>query len=157
MSHKIFLVGLPGSGKTTMGLELAVHLSMQFVDLDQDIEKLQKQAITTLFETKGEAHFRQLEHLQLKNVIGELPNFVMATGGGTPCFFDNMEIMKKSGETIFIDTPIESIKRRIEHDGTRPLMKNNSLEGLFEQRKEYYLQADQRVSTMKELMTLYKG
>lgn len=155
MKRRVFLIGLPGAGKTTMGLELANELDIQFVDLDQEVEKAEKQSISNIFEEKGEAHFRQLEKLHLHKVIDELPQFVMATGGGTPCFFDNMNIMKAAGETIYIQTPIEIIKSRIQKDTTRPLMKSNRLEQLFESRKGWYELADKNVSTLSELLSLF--
>lgn len=157
MNTKIFLVGLPGAGKTTLGLELAHHLGVQFVDLDQEIEKNARQTINAIFEEKGENHFRQLEHKYLINSIAELSNFVMATGGGTPCFFNNMELMKRSGLTIFIKTPLQIIKQRLKDDLDRPLMKSNTLEFLNESRKEWYEQADHTVRSLKELIKLVES
>ena len=141
MSSKIFLIGLPGTGKTTMGMELAMQLNLPFVDLDQEIEKNEKQSVTSIFEEHGEAYFRQLEKLYLQKVIDELAEFVLATGGGTPCFFDNMKLMNATGATVFIDTPIQTIKERIKEDTTRPLMKSNTLEKLYEERKTWYAKA----------------
>lgn len=155
MSQKIFLIGLPGSGKTTMGLDLAVHLGRQFVDLDQDIEKAEKCSIKEIFELKGEAHFRQLEKYHLEKVIAELDSFVMATGGGTPCFFNNLELMKKAGVIIFINTPIQKIEERLKSDESRPLMKSNSLEQLLDKRKEWYDQADHTIHEYKEILKLF--
>lgn len=153
--NKIFLIGLPGAGKTTMGLDLAVDLGLQFVDLDQDIEKANKQSVREIFEEKGEAHFRQLEKLHLDKVLDELDEFVMATGGGTPCFFNNLETMKRAGVTIFINTPIEQINERLEKDSTRPLMKTATLEELLAKRKEWYSQADHTIQEYKELIKLF--
>ncbi|WP_425390162.1 shikimate kinase [Ekhidna sp.] len=155
MSQKIFLIGLPGAGKTTMGLDLAVHLGVQFVDLDQDIEKANKLAIKEIFEQKGEAHFRQLEKLHLEKVLDELEDFVMATGGGTPCFFNNMETMQNAGTIIYVNTPIEEIHQRLEKDTTRPLMQSNTLENLLDKRKEWYNQADHTIQKYKDLISLF--
>ncbi|SNS97046.1 shikimate kinase [Ekhidna lutea] len=157
MSQKIFLIGLPGAGKTTLGLDLAVDLGVQFVDLDQDIEKAEKCSIREIFELKGEAHFRQLEKYHLEKVINEIDSFVMATGGGTPCFFDNMEVMQKAGTICYINTPIEEIQMRIEKDTTRPLMKTNTLENLLDQRKEWYRRADHTIQKYKELIAVFKS
>ncbi|MEQ8629078.1 shikimate kinase [Ekhidna sp.] len=155
MKRKIFLIGLPGAGKTTMGLDLAVDLGIQFVDLDQDIEKASKQTISEIFKEKGEGHFRQLEKLHLERVLDELDEFVMATGGGTPCFFNNLETMKRAGTCIFINTPVDQIQKRLEKDTTRPLMKSTTLEELLAKRKEWYSQADHTIQEYKELIKLF--
>ena len=155
MSQKIFLIGLPGSGKTTMGLDLAVDLGLQFVDLDQDIEKAEKCLIKEIFEGKGEAHFRQLEKLHLEKIITQLDSFVMATGGGTPCFFNNLELMKKAGTVIYINTPTAKIEERLKNDSSRPLMKGNTLEQLLKQRKEWYDQADHTIQAYKEILEIF--
>ncbi|GAB4246869.1 MAG: shikimate kinase [Ekhidna sp.] len=157
MSLKIFLIGLPGAGKTTMGLDLAVHLGVQFVDLDQDIEKFNKQTVREIFDEKGEAHFRQLEKHHLEKVINELDSFVMATGGGTPCFFDNLEQMKRSGKVVFINTPLQTIKNRIKNDESRPILMSTSLEALLESRVDYYKQADYTITSLASLMSLFKN
>ncbi len=155
MSQKIFLIGLPGAGKTTMGLDLSVHLGIQFVDLDQDIEKAMKQTVSEIFSEKGEAHFRQLEKLHLEKVINELDSFVMATGGGTPAYFNNLQSMKNEGKIVFINTPIETIHQRLKNDSTRPLMKSNSLAELYEKRKGWYNQADFTILKYKELIDIF--
>lgn len=155
MSKRIFLVGLPGSGKTTLGMELANNLNIQFYDLDQEIEKAEKQTIRSIFAEKGEAHFRQLEFDHLRKIIENADDFVLATGGGTPCFFDNMELMNKSGNTIFLNTPILTIKHRLQQDSVRPLMQTNTLEELHEKRKEWYEQAQYKVETLEEVNDIF--
>ena len=138
-----------------MGLDLAVHLGLQFVDLDQDIEKDTKQSVKSIFEEKGEAHFRQLEKLHLEKVIDSIDSFVMATGGGTPCFFSNMETMQNAGTIIYVDTPIRKIEDRLKLDSSRPLMKTNTLSELLEKRKEWYNQADHTIREYKEILELF--
>lgn len=155
MNQKIFLIGLPGAGKTTMGLDLAVHLEIQFVDLDLDIEKGSKLTIPEIFDQKGEAHFRQLEKLHLEKVISTLDSFVMATGGGTPCFFNNMETMQNAGKTIYLNTPAEEIEKRLHLDQSRPLMKTKTLSELQEKRKGWYNQADHTIQVYKEILALF--
>jgi len=157
MNQKIFLVGLPGAGKTTLGMELANHLGTLFVDLDLEIEKHTTQSIRSIFSENGEAYFRQLEKLYLDKVIEELSTFVMATGGGTPCFFDNMEVMKSQGSTVFINTPIETIKKRLQQDTTRPLMQNSTLEELLGKREIWYRRADEEVDSLEGLLGLFKS
>lgn len=155
MSKKIFLIGLPGAGKTTMGLDLAVHLGLQFIDLDQDIEKDTKLSVSEIFEQQGEAHFRQLEKNHLEKVIADHAAFVMATGGGTPCFFNNMETMQNAGTTIFIDTPTQEIEQRLKLDSSRPLMRTYSLSELLEKRKGWYNQADHTIQIYKEILKIF--
>jgi shikimate kinase len=155
VNQKIFLIGLPGSGKTTMGLELGLHLTLPFVDLDQEIERSAKQSIMNIFDENGEAYFRQLEKTQLEEVSKSISSFVMATGGGTPCFFENLELMNQQGVTVFVNTPIETIKERLEKDTSRPLMRNNSLENLLSKRVEYYCQAKHTISSLNELIDLF--
>ncbi|MBC6400689.1 MAG: shikimate kinase [Ekhidna sp.] len=156
MSQKVFLVGLPGAGKTTLGIQLADHLGIPFVDLDLEIEKHAKQSIRSIFSEKSEAYFRRLENRKLNDVIKELTTFVMATGGGTPCFFDNMKVMNAEGKTIFINTSIDKIKRRLQQDTVRPLMQTKTLEDLLEKREKQYLQADKTVTTKQGLFELFK-
>lgn len=155
MSQKIFLIGLPGSGKTTMGLELGLYLTIPFIDLDQEIERSTGQSIPSIFENEGEAQFRQIEKKQLQNVSESIPTFVMATGGGTPCFFNNIDFMNEHGSTVFINTPIKTIKERLEKDSTRPLMRTNSLEELLSKRKDWYQEAKHQIVTMEDLFNIY--
>lgn len=155
MSQKVFLVGLPGAGKTTLGMELALQLGIPFVDLDQEIEKETKQSIRSIFSEKGEAYFRQLEQDHLSRVIREMDDFVLATGGGTPCFFDNMDVMNASGETIFINTPIDQIKQRLQQDTVRPLMQTNTLESLYQKRKKWYDQAHHTIESKEDFNKVF--
>ena len=157
MSQRIFLVGLPGAGKTTLGMELALELRVPFIDLDQEIEKHTKQTIRTLFQEQGEAAFRQLEYDHLRRVIRETEHFVLATGGGTPCFFDNMEQMNASGKTIFINTPIAQIKQRLQQDSVRPLIQTTTLEELYEKRKEWYAQAQHTITSLSDLLEIFSA
>lgn len=149
------MVGLPGTGKTTLGMELAVYLGLPFVDLDQEIEKNTRQKIRSIFQEKGESYFRQLEYFHLRRVINEIPEFVLATGGGTPCFFDNMHLMKDEGTTVFINTPIHQIKQRLQQDAVRPLMQTNTLEHLLKERKKWYEQAHSTITGLTELLELF--
>lgn len=130
-------------------MELANHLSLQFYDLDQEIERAEKQTILSIFAEKGEAHFRQLEHDHLRKIVETADEFVLATGGGTPCFFDNMEVMNSSGKTIFLNTPIHTIKQRLQQDSVRPLMQTNTLEDLYEKRRKWYEQAHHTVENIE--------
>lgn len=156
MPEKIFLIGLPGTGKTTLGQQLAEKLRMPFIDLDASIVAEIKQPISILFEEKGEEYFRKLEQVHLNRIIENHSSFVLATGGGAPCFFDNLAVMKQAGTTIFLDTPISEIKKRIAKDTTRPLMKKNTLEDLYSERIEFYSQAEKTVSSYQDLLNQLK-
>ena len=110
---KIFLLGLPGSGKTTLGKELAKALALPFIDLDKEIEKTEGMTVKEIFEKKKEDYFRALESVTLKKWCGADHDFVMATGGGTPIFFNNLELINAAGKSIFLDVPAQQIAQRI--------------------------------------------
>lgn len=110
---KIFLIGLPGSGKTTIGKQLATRLQLPFVDLDVAVEKSEKRTVKDIFSSQGENYFRKVESEVLKKWCSSETEFVMATGGGAPVFFDNMKIMNESGKTVFLDVPASEIATRI--------------------------------------------
>jgi shikimate kinase len=124
---KIFLIGLPGCGKSTLGKELAQTLSLPFVDLDIEIEKITGRQVAEIFKSSGEIHFRKMEEDELLKWCGSEGDFVMATGGGTPCFFDNMIEINRAGVSVFMDVPVDEIARRmlktILH--SRPLLSGN--------------------------------
>ncbi len=147
---KIFLIGLPGSGKTTLGKSLAEKLKLRFIDLDREIEKIDGQSIQEIFDKKKEPQFRELESKVLKSFCASDEDYVMAAGGGTPCFFDNLETMNRSGQTVFIDTPAKEIASRLMKTNLleRPLFARldpdqlkDKIEFLRSQRISYYRQA----------------
>src|SRR5438874_1229377 len=106
---KIFLIGMPGSGKTTTGKLLAEKLKLTFVDLDMEIEKSEGRSINQIFEKRKENYFREVESMILKKFCSSSESFVMSTGGGAPCFFNNIKQMNDSGKTIFLDVPAKEI------------------------------------------------
>jgi shikimate kinase len=146
---KLFLIGLPGSGKTTLGKQVAAELKIAFVDLDLEIERSEKRTIAEIFKNSGEDYFRKIESQQLNNWTKSDHDFVMATGGGAPCFFDNIEIMNQSGITIFLDVPAKEIAKRISNQSdTRPLLLDlnfeqlkDKIEFLRSHRKPFYRKA----------------
>ena len=154
-SGRIFLIGLPGAGKTTLGQRIANKLGITFYDLDFKISQVEESSIAEIFEQKGEEHFRGLEKKYLEEIIEENQNFVLSTGGGTPCFFDNMKTMNLNGVTVYINTPIEVIEERLKNDTTRPLMKKLSLSELKSKREEWYNQAQHTISDYVELEKLF--
>lgn len=129
---KVFLLGLPGSGKTTLGKKLANALQLPFVDLDKEIERAEGKPISEIFSEKKEDYFRRLESSVLKQWCTKPDDFVMATGGGAPCFFDNIQVINNSGKSIFLDVPASEIVKRMTRAGVekRPLLASQGRDGL---------------------------
>jgi shikimate kinase len=127
---KIFLIGYMSSGKSTLGPQLAGKLGLPFLDLDKEIEKLEGRSTGVLFLEEGEDYFRQLEKKTLASLIKSQPDFVMATGGGTPCYFNNMDVMKKNGITLYLQVSVkELVRRNLNSTELRPLLRGmNELE-----------------------------
>ena len=134
---KIFLMGLPGSGKSTLGKQLAQHLALPFIDLDEVIEQTSQRSIRIIFADEGEEVFRQLEQQALHYVIMQQEAFILATGGGTPCFYDNMEVMNQAGITFYLDVPISIIIQRMQEKqiANRPLLRGMNVETLEQEFK----------------------
>ncbi|TAG30509.1 MAG: shikimate kinase [Sphingobacteriia bacterium] len=129
---KVFLLGMMGSGKSYWTKLLATKYKTGGYDLDSLIESLEEKTITEIFESEGEAHFRQLEADTLR-WFAQKKTFILATGGGTPCFHNNMEWMNKEGLTIWIDEPIEILAGRLSAEKShRPLLKNLTDDALIE-------------------------
>jgi shikimate kinase len=112
-TQRIFLIGMMGAGKTTLGRQLAERLGYAFVDLDDYIEQREGKSIPQLFETGGQEHFRQKERQALEAVVQEFQQAVIATGGGTPCFFNNMAFINQHGTSVFLDVPTEELVQRL--------------------------------------------
>jgi shikimate kinase len=125
---KIFLVGMPGSGKTTLGLQLAELLLMEFVDLDNLIEEQEGKSIQQMFAEDGEDYFRQVESKLLLEYSGSPKSFVMATGGGAPCYYNGMEVINETGLSVFIDVTIDELLSRVTKHSDRPLLKTEDRE-----------------------------
>ena len=128
---RIILIGYMGAGKTTIGRVLAREMGLEFYDLDNYIEDRFHQKIPDIFATKGEEGFRELERKMLHEVA-EFEDIIISCGGGTPCFFDNMEYMNQQGETIFLDAPPAVLKEHLLMGKTvRPLIQGKSSEELI--------------------------
>ncbi|WP_162341664.1 shikimate kinase [Cyclobacterium salsum] len=110
---KIVLVGMPGSGKSTLGKELAKRLNFPFYDLDDLIEEKEGKKIASLFPEKGEGYFRKLETAVLSGLLQREEAFVLATGGGAPCYNENMELINGSAVSVFLDVPLNHILERL--------------------------------------------
>lgn len=120
---KIFLVGYMGSGKTTVGRTLAEKMKLDFIDLDKRIEKSFGRSIPEIFFHHGEQAFRMHERECLHHLLNEQTNCVVATGGGTPCFFDSMNLMKEAGKTVYLKCSAEILFERLKGASSRrPLL-----------------------------------
>lgn len=137
-----------GSGKSHWGKKLADLLNWNFIDLDKFIEEKESITIPGIFAQQGESHFRSLEKKYLEETT-KADKTVIASGGGTPCFYDNMEVMNRTGETVYLKAQIKTIVERLSKKAnTRPLLKGKSeteLPAFFEEqlkkREPFYLQA----------------
>lgn len=149
-SPGLFLAGFMGSGKTTVGRLLADEMGWQFIDLDDDIEAAARAAITEIFANLGEPEFRRIEHQALrarvhKIMCGEAT--VLALGGGAYAQPSNRELLADAGVTVWLDAPLDRIRKRIEGQSHRPLAQDpERFEQLFLERQSAYVAADYRVA-----------
>lgn len=122
MTTNIFLIGMPSSGKSTLGRQIAKSLDYEFVDLDVRIEIAEGKKIAEIFTLNGEEHFRKVENQHLKKIAID-SKLVVATGGGTPCYHDGLEYIKESGISIFLDVKPEMLveRMRVSKKNERPL------------------------------------
>lgn len=160
--NNIILVGMMSSGKTTLGKKLAKLLSYRFVDLDKLIENSENMSIPEIFAEKGEPYFREIESKILKQT---LPNkrIVLASGGGAPCFFDNMDYIKSIGISIFLDVPADELANRIVNHGKddRPMLSGvtdltKELQLKIDHRRTFYERADLKIEGVIEPDDLLK-
>ncbi len=146
---KIFLIGMPGSGKSTVGKQLATKLNIPFIDLDKEIEKREARSIKDIFSSEGEDYFRNTESEVLQQVAARQDDAVIATGGGAPCFHRGIDIINASGLSIFLDVAIDELVSRVEGEKERPLLRSTDRIELEEKltstrnkRLKYYQQAN---------------
>lgn len=127
---RVFLLGFMGSGKSFSGKRLAEKSNMSFIDLDDYIEEKEGKSIREIFEKEGEDYFRKIEK-QCLHEMGEKEMTIISTGGGTPCFFDNMKWMNENGLTVFFETSVGILVNRLfDEMQKRPLLKDFSKEEL---------------------------
>jgi shikimate kinase len=146
---KIFLIGFMGCGKTHWGRLLSLKLNMPFFDLDEKIEEQEGRSIAEIFTEQGEEYFRLLEKDVLHLLSESHASFVMATGGGTPCFYNNIDYLKKQGTVVWINCSTDCLYQRlVKEKNLRPLISNipdNQLRSYivkkYSNRKIYYQQA----------------
>lgn len=148
--NRIYLIGYMGTGKTTLGKALSEKLGYRFIDLDHYIQELYGKTVAELFSEYGEAGFREIENKTLREVAA-FDDAVISTGGGTPCFFDNMDVMNNSGTTVYLKASPEALFNRLsipEHKEKRPLIKNMDEKDLLQfiaenlaKREAFYEQA----------------
>jgi shikimate kinase len=163
---KIFLIGFMGSGKTHWGRLLSKKLGLTFYDLDTVIVDQEKKSVSDIFAEKGEEYFRYKETEALDRIAQEENGFILSCGGGTPCFFNNIEFMKKSGKVIWLNTSIDVLTQRLLRERkSRPLIREVDESDLgryivrkLSERRMYYQQADVTVNeesiTLDELIRL---
>ena len=145
---RIILIGYMGAGKTTKGRALSKELGLPFYDLDWYIESRRHKTVSEIFAEQGEEAFRQIEHNMLHEVA-EFEDVIISCGGGTPCFFDNMDYMNQQGQVVYLKASPEVLhKHLLMGKGERPLLKGKSEEELItfireqlEKREPFYTKA----------------
>jgi shikimate kinase len=149
-NYNIYLVGFMGTGKTSVGIELARKKRWQFVDLDDLIQLRQKMAIKDIFSAKGEPYFRRAEKQALKEVAKE-KKFVVACGGGIVLDEDNIKLMKETGVMVCLSASPEAILARTSGYLHRPLLNvkdpKKQIELLLKLRSPFYARANQTIDT----------
>ena len=131
---KIVLLGYMGSGKSTIGKQLAKQLFIPFIDLDDYIIDKEKMSISDIFKIKGEIYFRLIESKYLKEILDSEGKFVLSLGGGTPCYADNINLINSSnGISIYLKTSIKTlVSRLIKEKNKRPIIANLEDENIYE-------------------------
>ena len=151
---EIVLLGYMASGKSTIGKHISDKMNLNFIDLDAYIEKKENKSISDIFSSKGEIYFRKQEGIYLKEILSAKSNYVLALGGGTPCYGANLEHIKKSSaKSIYLKASIPFLVKRLENEKSkRPLIANLNNNDLIEyigkhlfERAPFYEQATFKV------------
>lgn len=152
---RITLIGYMGSGKNFIGERLSKRLSIPFYDLDALIEEKERRSITTIFKTKGEIYFRKIERTILLETLKEKDDIILSLGGGTPCFYNNMDCVIESSIAVYLQSTISTLsKRLLKEKEQRPLISHLQDEQLPEfiakhlfERRFFYEKATYTVNT----------
>jgi shikimate kinase len=145
---RIILLGYMGSGKTTVGKALSTNLGLPFYDLDWYIESRMRRTVKQIFDERGEEGFRKIEH-NLLHEVAEFEDVVISCGGGTPCFFDNMDYLNQQGDTVYLKCSTDVLYEHLRMGRTvRPLLLNKTPEEVrlfigeqLAQREKFYAKA----------------
>ncbi len=152
-TQTVFLVGMPGSGKTTVGKKLAARFNAVHIDLDAEIERKADADIPEIFGTHGESHFRRLEADLLREL--DLQNTpIVSTGGGAPCFHQNMDYMLQNGIVVYLEMPVKALHQRLlSKPNNRPMFAGKSKEDqqvllahLLKEREGFYTRSNYTIS-----------
>ncbi|AWW29930.1 shikimate kinase [Echinicola strongylocentroti] len=173
-SAKIVLVGMPGSGKSTLGKAAARQLGFDFYDLDEEIVKEEGRSIPEIFMDEGEGYFRRLETKVIQKLLSKDSSFLLSTGGGAPCFNENMELINQHGISVFLNVGIGQLLLRLTKNEAdkRPMFRGMDtaeirlkLQDLLADREMYYEQAKIMLSgddistehLVSELMSFFRS
>ena len=145
---RIIIIGYMGSGKTTVGHALSQELGLPFYDLDWYIETRMHRTVKQIFDEKGEEGFRKIEH-NLPHEVAEFEDVIISCGGGTPCFFDNIDYINRQGETVYLKCTTDVLYKHLKMGKTvRPLLLNKTpdevktfIEAQLKQREPFYAKA----------------
>lgn len=159
---RVFIIGYMGAGKSTVGKRLARRLELPFIDLDDAFEEKYRYTIPRFFDHFGKNKFRELEQKCLKEIIEENEHAVVSTGGGTACHFDNMNLMNKTGTTVYLQMHPSSLAQRLNNARRlRPIVREvnhqemlNFIEDQLTERIPFYNQA--HVTVKGESLDLIK-
>lgn len=138
--NNVYLTGIMGCGKSTIGKELAWRLGREFIDVDEYIEQSQEKSIPRIFEEEGESGFRRIETACLRRIAAEASGAIVATGGGIVTVEENVRLMKESGRIVFLKRPLAEIKHSLKSAAGRPVLqgKLDSLDSVYEKRLPLY-------------------